>query len=274
MKYSFVMAYYDRLEQLQNTLASINYYYKDKYDYEVVLVDDASSEEQLPELVKLVAEQSNCQYVRISKEEKGERLNPCIPFNIGFQYAKGDIIVIQNPENIHVGDVLKKIDETLTKGKYVSFGCYSVTKEQTEIIKNVNWKKDVTKQLLNIINPINNDSFANVFHNGWYNHSKHRPSEYHFLSAIYKNDLYEVGGFDESYAKGTSFDDDDFIYRIKQKFETKIIDMPFCLHQYHPHPMHHPNFFKIHHINQNLFEQTKKEKRSKALISRLYKSEN
>jgi len=131
------MAYFNRFEQLRNTLASIAYHYEGKYDYEVVLIDDASDEEKSLQLIEMIGKLSHCQYVKISKEEKGERLNPCIPFNIGFNFAKGDIIIIQNPENVHVSNVLKKVEENLEREKYLTFGCYSITEEQTRLLNDI-----------------------------------------------------------------------------------------------------------------------------------------
>jgi hypothetical protein len=43
-----------------------------------------------------------------------------------------------------------------------------------------------------------------------------------------------LGGFDESYAQGVGFDDDDLLFRIQQKgLEVHIVDSPFILHQNH-----------------------------------------
>lgn len=247
------MAYHNRLDQFKNTLKSIEYHYANKYDFEIILVDDASNDYN-----RIKDNYPQIKVIEISKEEKGNRLNACIPFNIGFQHAQGNVIIIQNPENVHVSDIFKKVEENLERKKYLTFGCYSITQEQTRLLDNINWKENVTKQFLNIINPIKNN-ISNIFENGWYNHSKYRPTEYHFLSAIHKDDLFEIGGFDEEYANGTSFDDNEFLFRIKKKYETKIIDVPFCLHQWHEHNRNtNANFFKVHTINENLWKETQR----------------
>ena len=68
----------------------------------------------------------------------------------------------------------------------------------------------------------------------WYNHSQFRQAEYHFLSCMTRKDLYDLGGFDEAFANGLGFDDNEFITRIKRKkMDRIIIDSPFCIHQYH-----------------------------------------
>jgi len=69
---------------------------------------------------------------------------------------------------------------------------------------------------------------------GWYNHSIYRPVGYHFCSAIYKSQLDELGGFDERYAEGIAFDDNELLVRIQKKgLNIKIIDQITVLHQWH-----------------------------------------
>ena len=106
---------------------------------------------------------------------------------------------------------------------------------------------------------------------GWYNHSRHRPVGYHFLAAVYRKHVVEMGGFDEKYASGLSYDDDDFLYRIKLKWlKVKIIDDPFAVHQWHPIVDYgpaelNPLVFK----NRDLFEQTKQDGKWKVLNLKL-----
>lgn len=264
MKFSFVMTYWNRKMQLINTLNSIERLYKGKYDYEIIIVDDASDENERIEDLQNIYEE--LKVYRINDKEKGNRLNPSIPYNYGFMKSTGSIIVIQNPENIHIGNVLKSIEENIENGKYLTYGCYSATKEQTEKFNEAKSQKEI----LEIINPLFSGSFKGIFQNGWYNHSKYRPAEYHWLSAITKNDLFKIGGFDEVYAAGTSFDDDDFLFRIKQIYRTKIIDMPFCIHQFHNHPALNPNYEKGQIINKTLFKEATMKPNYKARKSILF----
>ena len=71
----------------------------------------------------------------------------------------------------------------------------------------------------------------------WYNHPTILQKYYHFCSAIYKNNLNIIGGFNKNFKDGFCFDDDEFIYKIKYnlKLNVKIIDPNICLviHQYH-----------------------------------------
>lgn len=214
---SIVTAYYNRKDLFYKTLKSING--SSIKDIEVIAVDDCSSDEHRIE--DLVSEFPFLKVIRLEKENKWY-VNPCIPYNIGFKEAKGDIIIIQNPECYHLDDVLSYVNKNLKKDDYFSFSCYSLTKENTDNIESVN--KTIFK----------NNGITHDGGDGWYNHNTYRPMGYHFCSAIYKSQLDELGGFDERYAEGIAFDDNELLVRIQKKgLNYKIIDEITVLHQWH-----------------------------------------
>ncbi len=71
---------------------------------------------------------------------------------------------------------------------------------------------------------------------GWYNHSKYRPNAYHFCTAITKKNMNKLGGFDERFALGIAYDDDELIERVKSIVEIKFVDDTIVLHQNHYNP--------------------------------------
>jgi GT2 family glycosyltransferase len=210
---SIVTAYHNRKDLFINTLESLRK--SEIKDYEVIAVDDTSSPEH--RLEDLIENYTELKVIRIEKEEKWW-VNPCINFNIGFKQVSGDIIIIQNPECKHNGDVLKKSSE-IKEGQYFSFACYSIDKETTYSQKEFK---------------ILNKSASRDGELSWYNHSLYRPKAYHFCSVITKKDLEILGGFDERYAHGIAYDDDEFLYRVvKSGLQVSIIDYPFVVHQWH-----------------------------------------
>lgn len=64
-------------------------------------------------------------YKYITSDEKKDRINPCIPYNIGFELCKGDIIIIQNAECFHVGNILQYLIDNLNENDYITFSCFS-----------------------------------------------------------------------------------------------------------------------------------------------------
>lgn len=210
---SIVSAYYNRKDLLINTLESLKN--SEVKDYEYIVVDDVSSTEHRIEDLQILY--PNLKVIRINKEDKWWN-NPCVPFNIGFKEIKGDIVMIQNPECKHIGDVMKEALK-ITDNEYFSFACYSLDEDTTYNKKPF--------EILNI-------AASRDGQLSWYNHSLYRPKGYHFCSVITKKNLEFLNGFDERYAYGLAYDDDEFIFRINKKgIQVKIIDYPFVAHQWH-----------------------------------------
>ncbi|NMR35373.1 glycosyltransferase [Chryseobacterium aquaticum] len=228
MKISIVTAYYNRKALFIKTLESIQRQINhNTVDVELIAVDDASNEEE--RLEDLREQFQFLKVIRLEKKTKWYR-NSCIPFNIGFLAAKGDFIILQNPECLHFGDILKYTQENLTENKYLSFGCYSLDEEPTDNIDDYIQNPEKIKRLIEKNNVENTRDGSN----SWYNHSIIRPFAYHFCCAITKKDLFDLGGFDPAYAKGVAYDDNEFLHRIKLKnMQIEIIDSEVVLHLNH-----------------------------------------
>ncbi|MEQ3661940.1 MAG: glycosyltransferase [Flavobacterium sp.] len=222
---SVVTAYYNRKKLFLRTLESMKPYWG-KIDFEVIVVDDGSDEQE--RLEDLKTDFPFLKVIRLEKENKWYK-NPCIPFNIGFEAIKGDKVIIQNPECYHFGAILEYVEANLKENQYLSFGCFSIDKINTED-ETLFFDKNHIDTLIQ-----NNDrSFTTDGDLGWYNHSKFRPEAFHFCSALMSEDLFDLGGFDERYARGVGYDDDELIWRIKnKKMQIKFIDDQIVLHQNH-----------------------------------------
>lgn len=222
---SVVTAYYNRKKLFTRTLDSMMPHFG-TIDFEVIVVDDGSDEhERLEDLTKLYP---FLRVIRLEKQQKWYK-NPCIPFNIGFSEAKGDKIILQNPECYHLDAILPYVNAHLVDNTYLSFGCYSLDKENTD-------NEELFADKNHIRNTIANNNYAMKMDGelGWYNHSVHRPAAFHFCAALTYKDLFDLGGFDPRYAWGVGFDDNEFVWRVRQKgmhirFEDDIV----VLHQNH-----------------------------------------
>lgn len=228
MKISIVTAYYNRKSLFENTLVSITRQLNDyKLDIEVIAVDDGSDEDE--RLEDLLEKYRFLRIVRLEKKDKWY-FNSCIPFNIGFKEAKGDVIILQNPECIHYGNILKYTQENITNKNYISFACFSLGIETTE---HIDMYLNSPLKLEELIQQ-NNVGYIGDGLDCWYNHPIVNPKGYHFCAAITKENLYDLGGFDERFARGIAFDDNEFLYRVNLKrLDIQIIDSPIVLHQNH-----------------------------------------
>ncbi len=228
------MAYYNRKPQLLKTLDSINE--SSIKNYELIIVDDGSAPEHTLELAKLKKHcNGNVILIEIDPEKKAW-INPCIAHNIAFSRVSGDKVIIQNPETYHMGDILKSVEENLNPTSYITYQTIAPTSEVTDLIYTKNTIAEVSAYMQSIIH--NTHSVGpNCPYNGftiWYNHSKHRPVFYHFISAITKDNLFKLGGFDERYKDDHSYDDNEILARIDRLgLKKSIVPNPMAIHLFH-----------------------------------------
>ena len=259
-KISIVMACYNRKTQLSITLKSI--LLSKHKNFEIVIVDDLSDpSENIDELVSEYRTKHNMdiKLFRVTKELK-TYINPCVPYNIALSQVdpKTDIVIVQNPEVCHIGDVLMYVSENLQPNDYMTFSCYGLANihdnshieqnfiEQNFIEQNFMEQKIMEKTIIEktkqFISSKPNKSGGTYFHtsdpSGWLNHiTQFRP--YHYLCAMFKSDMDKHGGFDDDYADGLCFDDDDFVKRVaycgfRATFPRYENNNPFCVHLWHP----------------------------------------
>lgn len=259
-KISIVSTYYNRRLELYRTLKTME---RSKVkDFEYVIVDDASSEEhRIGDLVQ------HFKFVKLKRIEPGQKTyyNPCIPYNLAISLAEGDIIMLQSPECMHIGDPIQHAIDNVKYGNYIVYSCYSLPPHRSSQFGNLNYNLDnepFEKQISNLVGgfrPIGCDNGGRF--NSWFTHPIYRTRAFNFLSAMTMKDMRELGGFDERFADGFAFDDTDFLERVKKKqMAIKIIERPFCVHQYHPPvTMNIPNFAEKERRNRLLCEQLKKE---------------
>jgi hypothetical protein len=146
IKISIVMAYYKRIGQLKLSLNQFKFLYENKYNFEVIIVDDFSNED---EKLKFLINKYSFE-IKLIKIIKKNWINPCIPYNIGFSLCKGDIIIIQNPEIFHCDDIIKiAINKIYNEKKtYITFPVYgSPSFKYNKIIKELQKKQKNNKKI-------------------------------------------------------------------------------------------------------------------------------
>ena len=240
-KISIIMAYFNRKDQLKITLETIkSSKYKNK---EIIIVDDNSRIDQRVDLfIDNYRNDLDIKVITIKENEKNW-VNPCIAYNIGIKEASGEIIVLQNPEVMHVGYCLDFISKNLKYRDWLSFNCYGSPNFQFN--KQIEKKTESEKftDIYNLTFNIGGNSVERENVGGWLNHYSKHFVAYHYLAAIHKSDIYDYldGGFNEKFKDGIGADDDELIKRlIFNKFNFKISKfesgIPFCIHLYHEKP--------------------------------------
>lgn len=227
---SIVMTYHNRPDQLRQTLRSFRAFYGVNLpDIQVIIVDDASHSALRARTV-LDEEHFPATLIDIPPAEKWW-VNPSVPYNRGFAAATGEIVLIQNAESLHMGPIINEIRAGVDSSTYLVFPCYSTTQEQLHRIiclggqMEAQWFPCVQQA----IEPTKDDL--------WYHHPKHNPTWYHFASAMTRENLNRIGGFNEAFASGYCFEDNEFLFRVRRsglKLPAINPNQGYVAHLWHP----------------------------------------
>lgn len=195
MKYSFLMPYHRRAEQLSATLDSFVRHYSNRHDFEIIIGHDVKSAsiagewESLASVIRKYADKFPITALECGREDT---YNPSIIYNECAKQAKGKFFIITNPECMHLVDVLAGFDEEFNENlfAYIICSCRSVSFTGLTI-----------------------ERAQSVFYQ-WYQHSEIRNIMCHFCTAIHSSQYNAIGGFSIEYAEGMCFEDDDFRNKI------------------------------------------------------------
>jgi len=310
IKISIVMTSLNRKTQILFTLKSFLQYVK-KYNLEIIIVDDGS--DVSIEDIKQRFFRMNITIISISKKDK-KGINGINAYNIGFKHATGDIIIIQNSEVLHVGDILHNVLKYISNDNYLVFSVFNspnyeyndtfystiinnknanIYNEFIEKIdytrfdfdfdfytkkyddcKNMNYEEAIKHWYEIGKNEFRQCNAEDVWYEkkvikkwkGWLSHPEYNPRCFHFLTAVKRENLFKIGGFDENLINTPIGDDDDFIVRMSNVVnEIHIIDPIICcgIHQYHA---------DLSQKYKRLFEYKKYIRHSKDLIRHGIKS--
>jgi len=255
-KISIVSSYFNRKNELWRTLKVMD---KSSFkDFEYVIVDDGSDYRQR---IEDLAEEFK--FVKLKRIEPADKhhINPCIPFNMGIAMAEGDIIILQSPECMHMGDVLNFVANNSKDNQYLVFSCYSLSRTSSNNLENINFNltlQDIENNTTKAIGGFSNKSCdSGGRYDTWFAHPTYRRCLNNFLVSMPMKDMRDLGGFDERFADGFAFDDTDFAVRImKKKMEVKFIEKPFCLHQFHESVLEHISDLRVKEAkNKKLYEK-------------------
>jgi len=187
MQYSIILPYYNRSVQLRETLLSFVNFYKDRKDYEVIIIeDDKQTSEMTLDLFALIDEFSVNIPIKHLRSMAKNAHNPATAYNEGVFLSSGEHIILTSPECRHDVNLLSEFDLELEvePDGYIICACKALKQ---------NGKMHM-----------------------WYQHSIERNKRYHFCSLISRKNYLKVGGFNEIYTPGWGFDDDSFLRKIIQ----------------------------------------------------------
>jgi glycosyltransferase involved in cell wall biosynthesis len=227
---SLILPYYNRRQYLQVTLDSFEYFYKGRGDFQIVIVDDKSNQENSLDEIEFVRKYNL--WIKVIRIENKRGINPCYPINVGVRNSKGDIVLLSSPEIFHTRNIFDVSHnfELLDNRNYLQFSvfCFTVKKINGILLDPLVLFSDKLL-LMNGMNLAFHDSlgvkgYPAANESGtWYTHSKIAPGCYNFLSACTRETYYSLGGFNEAFVHGTGYDDTDFRDRMIRHVNNNVI---------------------------------------------------
>jgi Glycosyltransferase sugar-binding region containing DXD motif len=236
IKYSILMPYYKRPDQLYTSLVSFAQHYSGRNDFEIIIAIDRKSNNADIARLNIVMDDFQGLSLRSFMVSLPTR-NPALAYNEAARKANGTILVITSPECFHATDILKGFDDELRGSSNICIMC------GCQHAKKMSDSSDYNKIV-----------FDNTV---WYQHSKHRNARCHFCSAITKDNFFKIGGFDETYCNGICFEDDDFRNSIDKAGIVSVLrDDLLVVHQMHPkdHPKDY-DYTGLHHKNRDYYDK-------------------
>ena len=187
MRCSIVIPTFNHAPYLRRTLASI-FAQSPPFHTEVVVVDDGSTEETGDVLGEfIVGPRSDTMPIMlhiITLPEKSEFRNPAKAINVGYKAATGDIVIHQSDDVAHGAiDTIEQLCGALREGEFVNAAVRSSI--AVDGLKPHEW-------------PLGNADVPPDYQS-WIIHSRFRPAPYLFLGALWRKDIYAVGGYDDRF---------------------------------------------------------------------------
>lgn len=213
-----------RFELLRNTIESIEAYAKGIKDKFEIIIVDSLGEEQLIRYCERKKKEWDLTYVHYQYPNTKGRHSPAYAFNLGVRLSKYNSVVLTSPEIMHETEVIEQLLD------YVG--------------SNVICKVRDVKQ---------NGKFGIALVSSTFRADN--PGMY-FIGMYNKEDYETIGGIDEQFMEGESFEDTDFGVRFKAAgFDHIVCDQIVGHHQFHRRVTRRDNTYKtnraIHFKNRD-----------------------
>lgn len=204
IKVSVVISIYNRRDFFQRTLITYVKQTLLKKEFELVIIDDGSSEDILG-LCKEYALKYGLQfqYILIDKSKGAiapKGFTPALSNNIGFKEARGSVIVITGPESLQGSRNLEFSWNGANKGYCVYGNIFRSSHQFVDELKKQNWSNMNFDDMAKLPGA---KTDASVLKGWWW-----------YYVAVRKEHLLAINGVNERFMEGMTGEDDDFALRM------------------------------------------------------------
>lgn len=220
-KISLIIPSYKRSHLLSLGLWSISQYNYNT-DFEILVLNDGIKDDT-ENICKKYKDKLNIRYFftghrNINKENFRV---PSFAYNIGIKQSKNNIIILTSPEMFHLNNIIDPVAKSFSINKKI------LSTPKHIFIDNTGQVKDFLSNNITINLPKYIQSFLEC------NSPRCKyASKLPFCMGIYKNELLDIGGYDEDFI-GWACDDDDLINRLLLNGLTYFYIDAKIIHLYH-----------------------------------------
>ena len=219
------------------------------FNFETIILNDGLSNDGTEEVCNQYKDKLNLHYIYTGQRNSPGNIKWRVPgyaFNIGIKQAKGNIIIITQPEIFHFrnDNVLRLLNiydinsKKLKNKKFISYP--SIMKD------------DIPNGFLDDLKK-NNEILTKSVED--YNKLGNLKAQYLFFMAFHKSEFMDIGGFDEDFI-GNCWDDEDMIHRFILNGCSFIKRDVKVIHLYHPrHNYKSEEIMKWWHYNKKLYNE-------------------
>jgi hypothetical protein len=213
-KYTFIIPYFNR-PSLWNTLFTFKYFYSDRDDYQIFILEDKKNiglAEQ--KLTEIISDYLSLPIVRFKMGHDNYSC-PCSTYNEGVARASSEYVIITNPECAHVTNVLEGFDKSCVVDNCIVCACMCAK-----------WPEKIPA--------INATLYPLTLETVWYQHSIYNNRCLCFGIVMAKQKYILSRGFNEYFDQGCGRADVDFLKRSSKIVKYIPKDDLLLVHQWHP----------------------------------------
>ncbi len=220
MKVSIVISAKNRAQLFSRSLALYSNQTMAPEDWELVLVDDASTED-LRGVLRAHGSKLNWRYIRMDSHLNDFPVywGPALSNNVGFRAARGEVVCVTGPEILLAENALEKGYEGAMKDQNV-YGYIFHSSSRFVRMMDAMEKIPPFATLDRLPGARHQDITRHTF--------------YWFFCAVKREHIEAIGGCDEEFMRGICGDDDDFANRMRAHGVPSVHDYTLVgIHQDH-----------------------------------------